>query len=187
MIIAVDVDGVIADLMSAVLLRYNEDWKDSLTLSDLKGWNISTYVKPECGIRVFDYFSEPKLYETYVLPIDGAYAGMELLWKRGHRTIYPTKPSSRTEGIKFQWLAHYGFIFDRRDYIEMHDKSLLRADVLVDDGLHNLKDFQGERIIFDQPWNESGTVNGSFRAHGWTEVVKIINGIQPDRKLRNIL
>lgn len=173
MIIACDVDGVLAELQKEVIRRYNLDYHDTLSISDILSWDMALYVKPECGTKIYEYFSAPNLYDDLSM-IDGSLEGVNLLEKMGHRVVYVTTPAPKTSGAKEQWLRQRGFLRDGSDYVECHDKSLIRASVLIDDGAHNLRVFTGERILFNQPWNKSEYVDGAWRADGWAWTVEII-------------
>ena len=70
-LIACDVDGVVANLTKPWLARYNKDWNDNLKIKDIEGWGIQDYVKPECGLKIFNYIKDPSLYDE-VLPFSGA-------------------------------------------------------------------------------------------------------------------
>ena len=58
LLIGVDVDEVVADLISEWLRRYNVKWNDTLKPEDIHGWAISDFVKPECGKAIYHLLSE---------------------------------------------------------------------------------------------------------------------------------
>lgn len=176
MIIAVDVDGVIIDTISEILRRYNHDYNDHLTCVEILEWDVSKFVKPVCGKEIFSYFEVPDVYRS-ALPIENAHIGICALRAMNHRVIFVTTAAPGTYGVKQGILTERGYLQDGKDYIECADKSLIRADVLVDDGIHNLRAFRGEHIIFDQPWNTNDSISGAWRAHSWLQVVRIIEAI----------
>jgi 5'-nucleotidase len=176
MVIAIDVDGVVFDLVSEVLRRYNKDWDDHLAVSDITQWDVSKFAKPECGVKIYEYFEMPDAYEQ-ALPVQNAYHGLLEIAKDGHRIVFVTTAAPGTAGVKQHILSDYGYLKDRKNYVECADKSLIKADVLVDDGIHNLRHFSGERVIFDQPWNRHESIGGAWRAKDWEDVVKIIRAI----------
>ncbi len=176
MIIAVDVDGVVLDTMSEVLARYNLDCHDSLTLDDIRAYDVGQFVRPECGRKIYEYFETPEVYQA-ALPIVNADRGLLALEKSGHRLIFVTTAAPGTEGVKRVVLKKYGYLHDDENYVECRDKSLIRADVLIDDNVMNLIYFRGERIIFDQPWNRGESVSEAWRARDWDNVTKIVNVI----------
>jgi len=70
-------------------------------------------------------------------------------------------------GRKFKWLNDYGFQVRPEDYIECTDKSLVVADVLIDDRPANLDTFKGKyKFLIDKPWNQGSQHR---RMHGFTD------------------
>ena len=159
--IAVDVDGVVADLFPVWIARYNADWQDTLEVSQLTQWDLSQHVKSACGTLIFDYLHQPSLYDA-VKPIVGALEGVQALRSLGHRVVFVTTTNRYIGCRKLTWLAEHGFLsldyFDmsNRDYVETLDKSLIAADVMIDDAPHNLEVFGGKhKILFEQPHNRT--------------------------------
>jgi len=63
----IDIDGVIADLHTVWLNIYNTEWNDILTPDQITNWNTSQFVKPECGIKIYEIIERPEIYD-YILP-----------------------------------------------------------------------------------------------------------------------
>jgi 5'(3')-deoxyribonucleotidase len=171
MTIAIDVDDVCADLNTEWLRRYNKDFNDDLTKDKITEWDISSFVKPECGKYIFEYLDDLSLY-NYVLPIPDALNGINALKIMGHRIIFVTTPTIKSVGRKFLWLLDNLFIFDMKDYLEVTDKSLVRADMIIDDRYENVKKFNGSGILFTKPWNLK--YNYTPRVKDWNGIVKLI-------------
>lgn len=182
MILAIDVDGVVADTMVAILHRYNRDYDDRLTLEDIKAYGVEKFVKPQCGSNIYRYFEDANLYNSIFPIVDSHYGITSLRLMGHHRVVFVTTPSPGTNGKKLAWLKFYGFLRHDVDYVECHDKSLIRADVMVDDKISNLAGFTGERIIFTQPWNKQDSVTNSYRANGWPDVIQIVAAIHRQKQ-----
>ena len=103
--ILVDVDGVCADLHSSWLRRYNEDYNDHLIAADITRWQIHEFAKPECGTKIYEYLSDPALYED-TMEIWGALDGINKLRSLGHEVVFVT--SGFIPG-KVEWLCKRGF------------------------------------------------------------------------------
>lgn len=176
MLFLVDVDGVVADLHTEWLRRYNLKYDDTLKYTDVKSWGIHEYVKPECGRKIFDILNEPDLYHCTPV-IDCAQWGVRSLRELGHRVVFVTAYFNTP---KIEWLHNNGFLVEYpygdgrwntcTDAVMMNDKQLLSlcADAIIDDRSENLVGFKNP-IIFDQPWNQD--YKGE-RAYGWEGVVK---------------
>lgn len=152
MTILFDVDGVCADLHTTWLNRYNKDYDDDLTPASIYQWELADLVKPECGVKIFEYL-DASIYDE-VLPIPGALTAVEYA-RKWSRVVFVTTPTEAHRGAKLDWLNRHEFDVHRRDYVECHDKSLVRGDVLIDDCPDNLLDFVGLPVLFDRPWNQS--------------------------------
>jgi 5'-nucleotidase len=176
MVIAIDVDGTIADLVEEWLHRYNVDYDDDLTPGDITSWDTSQFVKPECGKKIFQYLNDPTLYDD-VLPIKDSLEVIAALRSAGHRVFFATATNTNQMVPKMLWLERHGFVNVEygivcKDYIPVQDKSLIRADLLIDDGIHNLEVFVRRKILFSQPWNKSDSEYP--RACSWKSVARLL-------------
>lgn len=171
-LIGCDVDSVIADLHAVWLSRYNADYNDTLTVDKLTDWDMTKFVKPECGPKIEEYLHQPDLYDN-VPEIEHALWGVSALYRRGHRVVFITSDPSAGASGKIQWLYRHGFVENQNDWIIMHDKSLLRCDVLIDDGPRNIISTPARAIVFDQPWNRH--LSNYSRAKNWHGVVSLID------------
>jgi len=173
MVILMDVDEPIFMLTKRWVALYNQDSGDNLNWRDVVRWPIEEFVRPDYMVRIFDYLKKPELYEGIeVTP--GAQEGIELIRSAGHRIVYTTAGLSPT---KFDELIRRGFLpSDRskaeKDYIVSRDKNLIRGDLLVDDGFHNVVSFPGRAILFDAPHNAQETWKD--RAIGWDGVLQLL-------------
>jgi 5'(3')-deoxyribonucleotidase len=71
-------------------------------------------------------------------------------------------------GPKYRWLQrHFPFI-PPTHYVFCGNKSILRADYLIDDLPRNLERFEGQGILYTAPHNLAAT--GFVRVDNWQEV-----------------
>ena len=54
-----DVDEVINNLVEKILVEYNKQYNDSLTLNDITDWEVKKFIKPECENIFTEYVSLP--------------------------------------------------------------------------------------------------------------------------------
>lgn len=166
--ICVDMDEVMADAIAEHLHRYNRDYSATLTKADLHGkrfWQVvpqphhdilDAYLREEDFFEVLEVMPEsPRvlaaLQEHYEIFI--ASAAMEV----------PTSFSA-----KFKWLEqHFPFI-PPSHIVFCGDKSILRADYLIDDNPRQLEAFNGTGILYDAPHNV--LVDGYTRVRNWLEI-----------------
>lgn len=157
MIIALDMDGPVSDLHTEWYRRYNKDYNDTLTLGRVTHWDLHKFVKPECGKKIYDYLSQPDLYEG-VPVVEGAKDGVKALREMGNTVVFVTAGVLGNLDQKLAWLHNHSFLDEGRHMkgvIFAYDKDLIRAQVLIDDGPHNIQAFGGMGIVWDAPYNKS--------------------------------
>lgn len=188
-VVLVDVDGVAADLYTPWVSWYRDKYDHpEFRVDHITGWNIQEFVKPECGREIFDWLHLPGIYDS-VPVIEGALEGVQAIRDMGHRVVFVTATNLHQNGQKLLWLARHGFLAldygtHSKDYVECHSKGLIRGDVLIDDGVHNITDWEQAQtgskskvaaILFDQPHNRNA---GMFlRGYGWKAVPGLIQEI----------
>jgi 5'-nucleotidase len=174
--IIVDIDDTIADLLTVWLSRYNADYNDHLTRDDITAWDMTKFVKPECGVKIYDYLKDEHIYDE-IEPIPGALMGVTKLRGMGHHILFVTANIHRE---KWEWLKRHGFLsktWTSQDYICCYDKHLIKADAIIDDKPETIDRFPGLAILFDRPHNQ--VYNALWRAHNWDEVIELISKYQP--------
>jgi len=172
--IAVDMDEVMADAVTEHLRRYNRDFDEQVTVADLEGKNVWDFVQMdrhaalEAYLRSEDFFAVlgvmpdsqrvlRRLQQQYEVFI--ATAAMEV-------------PTSFT--AKYKWLAqHFPFI-PASHIVFCGDKSVIRADFLIDDNPRQLQRFCGEGILYGTYHNIH--VTGFRRVNNWREVEEMFMG-----------
>jgi 5'(3')-deoxyribonucleotidase len=169
-VIAVDVDDVVLNLVDILLEVYNNDYQDDLKREDISIWNIVPFVKPECGEKILAYFEDPSLYWA-INPVKDSLEGVKFLRLLGHRIIFVTHSTIGAAGAKLKKLLELGYLTDQQDYIECADKSLVRANFIIDDKYETIKNFQGIGILYRQPWNAGD--EHKFVVSNWKEIVNL--------------
>jgi len=78
-------------------------------------------------------------------------------------------------GPKYRWLQrHFPFI-PPTHYVFCGNKSILRADFLIDDQPRNLLRFEGQGLLYSAPHNIMA--EGFVRVNNWVEVAQFFAGI----------
>lgn len=148
--IALDMDGVLVHLGDEHLRRLNAEFGTSYKPEDVRDFHYSFMTKPQRDFMFSDKcWHREDLYEGQSLTteqVDTICALQDM-----GRVIVVTSPLLGHIKSKYWFLARY---FDRRNIYLCSDKSLVRADVLVDDCVDNFKDWPTNYIIYDQPYNQ---------------------------------
>jgi 5'(3')-deoxyribonucleotidase len=78
-------------------------------------------------------------------------------------------------GPKYRWLQrHFSFI-PPTHYVFCGNKSILRADYLIDDQPRNLQQFEGTGLLFTAPHNLH--IAGFERVNNWREVAAYFDAL----------
>lgn len=150
--IAIDMDEVMADTVASQVVwygRYGYKWEPGA----LQGRRFEDLVSA-------DHFEahEQVLHEGSFfgdLPVmAGAQEVVRALWDRYE--IFVTSAAMEYPmscGAKFRWLKqHFNFI-PPKNIVFCGDKSILRADYLIDDNAKHFERFAGKGVLFSAPHN----------------------------------
>jgi len=166
--ICVDMDEVMADAIAEHLARYNRDHQSNLTKEDLRGKRFWQIV-PEPHHQVLDdYLRAADFFEDLDVMPDAprVLAALQSRYEVFIASAAMEVPSSFNP--KFRWLQrHFPFI-PHTHIVFCGDKSILRADYLIDDNPRQLERFHGTGILYDAPHNIA--VTAYTRVHNWLEI-----------------
>lgn len=170
MILAIDCDNVLADLAGpwAAWIARNHDPK--FTLDRWTSFNVE-----ECangGSLLYDFIAKGSTFR-YLPVVEGAAEGLAAL-NEEYRVVVVSSVSAIFWHHRLEWLAqHFPFLAPEQ-FVAMKDKSMLRADVLIDDSLTQLYGFAGGLpVVFDRPWNRSPS-RPMLRAWDWSSLLEIL-------------
>ncbi len=171
-IIAIDMDEVIADSLGEHLRRYNRDYSSPsqppITREQLRGRRLWQLAPAEHHPILDLYFRDEDFFR--VLPVmDDAQRVIRRLQSRYEVFIASAAMEVPISfAAKFAWLAeHFPFI-PPSHIVFCGDKSILRADFLIDDNPRQLSSFHGEGIIYTCPANIR--ITGYRRVDNWRQV-----------------
>jgi 5'(3')-deoxyribonucleotidase len=168
-------DEVMADTLAEHLRRYNQAFEEEITPDDLAGkglWEVAPLDR-QAELRAFldaeDFFEDLALMPGAQQVLKGLSVRFEVFIATQAMSV----PNSL--GPKYRWLQrHFSFI-PPTHYVFCGDKSILRADFLIDDLPRNLERFQGQGILFTAPHNLTAT--GFVRVKDWQQVAAYFNAI----------
>lgn len=183
MVIGFDLDGTVVDTPMKMIDYLNERLPIKISIEDIKTYCIENALPNEYKWIVDNGFRDSKFWKKVSL-IDGAYDTIKRLYEEGHDIYFAT--SSLPSNLKKK-IGHLTRILDFfpenyvwRHTVNIHNKQLLRLDVLVDDALFNLdKDREYYSICMDMPYNQTDELISNFtRAKGWNEVYDRIKMVE---------
>jgi len=180
----VDIDDVVANLVEIWLAIYNLKYNDVLIKDQITDWDLTKFIKQNHSKRFYKIIESPKLYE-HVQPIKYALDGVNTLRDIGFEIIYATHSTNGGSGSKYKWLQKHNFWNEKDHYVETKDKFLIRGDLMIDDGWHNIDRFDGFTILFDEPWNRNRYHKN--RMFGWTDILLQIEKYKTWKKEKSLI
>lgn len=168
-VVAIDQDQVLADLLTVWLERYNQNYDDNLTNEDIESWSIDKYVK--CGKKIYDYLDYDLFRNLPV--IKHSQEVVKMLLEKYEVFITTTATTiPKTLNAKLEWLNEYFPFIPNSNIVLCGSKSIIKADLMIDDGIHNLESFDGWGLLFDAPHNRKET--RFLRVRNWKEIGEIL-------------
>ena len=174
--ICVDMDEVMADTLAEHLRRYNQAFDEEVKVDDLVGkglWEITPLDRQQ-QLRAFldaeDFFEDLPLMPDSQRVLKDLSARFEIYIATQAMAV----PNSL--GPKYRWLQrHFSFI-PPTHYVFCGNKSILRADYLIDDLPRNLLRFEGQGLLYSAPHNLTAT--GFVRMNNWQDVADYFAAIK---------
>ena len=158
-------DQVLADLLSDLVAYINVYDDPFLKEEDILCWDISKYSNTQNNVyRHLDY----ELFRNLDV-IEGSQRAVEELTKK-YEVYVVTTATNHPESLKakLEWLTeHFPFI-PHSNVVLCGNKNIIKADIMIDDGIHNLETFEGMKILFDAPHNRND--NRFIRVMNWEEI-----------------
>ena len=171
-IVNVDIDNVLNNYTETVLAVHNSLHHTSITLDDITYYGIETVL----GMTVEEYRRAYEAVTELCTPLEGAVTGLRYL-NDTYTTYVTTARSFKQFGTTNRFFDTY-FPFIREDQIiRCIDKRIIKADIIIDDGLHNIINAPCGKILFDYPWNRNVTDSEHLitRVRSWEEIVQAVD------------
>lgn len=184
MIIGIDFDNVLFPTTEMAINFYNMTFHTNLSMSNIKTYSFHECLDNNIADKIISFFNEKVLYD-HLKPIDKSIQVVKTLVDMGHRVVIATATDSKNLCWKEELIEKFFPFIPKNNVIKIHQKELLKLDVLIDDCLDHLTSNITERICFDYPWNQNKNkdfVYDIYRIHSWDEVLNIIHDIERKNK-----
>ncbi|RNJ76271.1 MAG: hypothetical protein EB828_03145 [Nitrosopumilus sp. D6] len=153
--IALDVDGVLADVIRSWLL-YNNSFRKNIEMHEARDWDFWKIL----NITASDFYAELnacwKDWHSIPPTEDDISSAVKSLAELGTVDIVTARDPS-TDSFVREWLVHHGIEY--AEYVSVAGgtmKADLDYDVFIDDSPINAKKFleKGKKVlVYTQPWN----------------------------------
>jgi 5'-nucleotidase len=167
--IAIDMDGVLADVEAQFLIWYEKDYGKKLYKKELLG-KTENDAFPERGI--IRKFAHTPGFFLDVPVMEGAKDAIAVLSQQYDIYIVSAAmefPLSLIE--KREWLNINFPSIHWKNIIFCGDKSIINTDYMIDDHIKNLDNFKGKTILFHAFHNVDH--HHHVRANNWQEVIEL--------------
>lgn len=170
--IALDMDGVVYDCLGPWTRWLAETHGETITPDQITTWDFHTQVK--CGVKVYDFLDTPGAFlDMQAAP--GAIAAINYAHGLGVRQFFVSTIKTRQGAWEKQQAIARDFPYLANDVlITSGSKDLIRADVLVDDGPHNLEAFSLYGLTCKVPYKYNAHVETDFVLVQWSEYPKLV-------------
>jgi len=178
--ICVDMDEVLADTLTEHLRRYNEHFGEDISVADLWGkglWDVVSHDRQE-QLRAF--LDEGTFFEDLPLMPDAQRVMRDLAQRFEVFIATAAMSVPNSFGPKYRWLQQHFSFLPPSHYVFCGDKSILRADYLIDDMPRNLLRFKGTGILYSAPHNQAA--QGFTRVENWQAIASYFSDKQEPLK-----
>lgn len=174
--IALDVDGVLADVIKS-WLNYNNTFRSKISKQDITEWDFWKKFK----INRFDFYTELsscwKNWNSIPPTEENLSSITKNLSELGQVDIVTARERSTDSFVK-SWLDHHDISYE--NYVSVIDgpmKADLDYDVFIDDSPLNAQKFlkQNKKVfLYSQPWNKHISDEQIHRVSNLSETIKKI-------------
>jgi uncharacterized protein len=174
--IALDVDGVLADVILS-WIAYSNTIRSKITKNDITDWDFWRKFK----INRYDFYTELnscwKNWNSIPVTEKNLSSTTKKLSNLGQVDIVTAREHSTNSFVK-SWLNHHNISYD--NYVSVIDgpmKANLDYDIFIDDSPLNVSNFLQHNkkvILYSQPWNEHLSENQIPKISNLSEVFELI-------------
>lgn len=186
-VILVDMDDVLECLIEAWVERLNEKYNRNVSPENVVEWDVCVYFPGLTKEQVHSPLFEDDFWKS-VKPKDGAMEYVSKLHSEGFSIYIVTSSHYSTVQNKFRdaLFPYFPFI-DYNHIIVCNAKQLVRGNVLIDDGVHNLLDSDTlkatySKILFSANHNKYFNCDKTdiYRVNNWNEAYEIVERLYED-------
>ncbi|RRB07920.1 5'(3')-deoxyribonucleotidase [Larkinella rosea] len=170
--IAIDMDDVLADTVGKFIDIYRRDFDTEALPTVFREKSFHELLEKDVYKKLADYVHEPSFF-TDIAVMPGAQEVTRELSEKYDLFVTSAAMEFRNSlSEKYDWLDEHFPHIHWKNRVFCGDKSIIRADVMIDDMPYNLVSFQGKGLLFDAPHNRE---NSLFqRVHSWEDVAKAL-------------
>ena len=173
--IGIDFDGVMNNMLETWVEWLNKEHGTEVKVEDVTEWELAKKFPGLTKSELFKPLNTPEFWDEVTIKHEAPEV-VEKLIAEGHEIYVITSTHYKILPYKFKrsLFAHFPYL-TKENLIVTYNKSLIKVDLLLDDGAHNLKDFEGIKVVFDTPYNRD--FEGDYRVATWKEFYVLVSGL----------
>ena len=152
--ILVDLDDVLNNLLECWVELLNCKYHLNAKAEDSKTWNVQGIYPTLTEEEVYRPIYEDEVW-TMLSPRPDSVEALKEMIEDGHDVIIVTASVYQTLHLKMDWFFTTFPFLSWENVIITKRKQLIKGDVLIDDGYHNLEGGDYFKILIDAPYNRS--------------------------------
>ena len=176
-----DVDGILADFVSATVKIMNSMTGMSLIPDDIINWEVTSILEDhqtrELCKAEFNKAGFCSTLEVY----DGAQEAVKILQDKTELFFVTSPMLSNPTWMpdRVEWLErHFGI--DHKHVVFANKKYIISGDFMVDDSPKNINDWlfynpDSCGLLWDRPYNRTPDADKLIRVSKWDEIIQMIN------------
>ena len=178
--IALDVDGVLADIIHLWIENHNKQYNKSINKEDINQWDFWRKI----GLDKYEFYRQLsnswERWKDVPTTENDIASAVDRLHSLGRVDIVTARDKESTNYV-INWLEHNGIKFN--DYVSVfdgRDKAKLDYDVFIDDSPHNVERMASKGsnvLLYDQPWNREVNSRKIIRIKKLIESINIISDL----------
>ncbi len=172
--ILTDLDDVLWDFCGLWIAELNRRYGTNVMPHDVTDWEIARFFPDLTSDQLFAPLHDDGIWQR-ILPIANSATYIQRLMLDGHKVRVVTATHPTTVPAKIKRFLELFPVFRWEDVIIASDKSVVRGDVMIDDGTHNLEAAitnVPNLFLFDRPHNRDYDAHrvGMIRVRTWEEL-----------------
>lgn len=176
-VLLIDIDDTIEELLVAWCHWLNWLHYTNVTPDDIRDWDMQKAFPTLTKEEIYEPINRDDFWQT-VPPKQDAMEYVKKLYDEGYEIYLCTSTDYRNVKVKYEHIVQKYFPYIEWNHVIIaNNKQMIRADYLIDDGVHNLENGDFTKILMTAPHNRDydAEANGMYRVSHWKEVYDIIH------------
>ena len=174
--VVIDIDDTIIDLLGAWCKWLNDKYDLNIQPEDVKEWDMKKTFYMLSDKQIYKPLNDSVFWKT-VEPKAGSAEYINRLIDYGYDVYLCTATSYKNVWTKYVDIIQRYFPFITWDKVIItSNKQMVRCDVMIDDGVHNLIGADCCRILMDAPHNRDCDIEKHelYRFNNWKDIYEFI-------------